>query len=51
MATYRYLFADLLTNTIIGELPLTGVSFGAGGGGYATPGNGANGIIIVRYAL
>ena len=27
MATYRYLFADLLTNTIIGELPLTGVSF------------------------
>ena len=28
MATYyRYLFADLLTNQIIGELPLTGVSF------------------------
>jgi hypothetical protein len=28
MATeYRYLFADLLTNEIIGELPLTGVSF------------------------
>lgn len=27
--TYRYLFADLLTNTIIGELPLTGVSFGS----------------------
>lgn len=25
--TYRYLFADLLSNTIIGELPLTGVSF------------------------
>jgi hypothetical protein len=25
--TYRYLFADLLTNDIIGELPLTGVSF------------------------
>jgi len=25
--TYRYLFADLLTNAIIGELPLTGVSF------------------------
>ena len=25
--TYRYLFADLLTNNIIGELPLTGVSF------------------------
>ena len=25
--TYRYLFADLLTNEIIGELPLTGVSF------------------------
>ena len=27
--TYRYLFADLLTNVIIAELPLTGVSFGA----------------------
>jgi hypothetical protein len=27
MATYRYLFADLLTNTIIGELPLTNVNF------------------------
>jgi hypothetical protein len=27
--TYRYLFADLLTNTIIGELPLTGVAFGS----------------------
>lgn len=26
-ATYRYLFADLLTNEIIAELPLTGVSF------------------------
>jgi len=25
--TYRYLFVDLLSNTIIGELPLTGVSF------------------------
>jgi hypothetical protein len=25
--TYRYLFADLLTNEIIGELPLTGVAF------------------------
>lgn len=25
--TYRYLFADLLTNEIIGELPLTAVSF------------------------
>jgi hypothetical protein len=25
--TYRYLFADLLTNSIIAELPLTGVSF------------------------
>ena len=25
--TYRYLFADLLTNTIIAELPLTGVAF------------------------
>ena len=25
--TYRYLFADLLTNEIIAELPLTGVSF------------------------
>ena len=25
--TYRYLFADLQTNTIIAELPLTGVSF------------------------
>lgn len=25
--TYRYLFADLLTNDIIAELPLTGVSF------------------------
>lgn len=28
MASYRYLTADLLTNTIIGELPLTGVSWG-----------------------
>ena len=28
MANYRYLTADLLTNTIIGELPLTGVSWG-----------------------
>jgi hypothetical protein len=29
MATqYRYLFADLLTNQVIAELPLTGVSFG-----------------------
>jgi hypothetical protein len=27
MAQYRYLFADLTTNQIIGELPLTGVSF------------------------
>jgi len=27
--TYRYLFADLLTNVIIAELPLTGVSFGS----------------------
>jgi hypothetical protein len=27
MTTYRYLFADLLTNEIIGELPITGVSF------------------------
>jgi hypothetical protein len=25
--TYRYIFADLLTNDILGELPLTGVSF------------------------
>ena len=25
--TYRYLFADLLTNEILAELPLTGVSF------------------------
>lgn len=25
--TYRYLFADLLTNQILGELPLTGVTF------------------------
>jgi hypothetical protein len=25
--TYRYLFADLLTNSILAELPLTGVSF------------------------
>lgn len=25
--TYRYLFADLLSNVVIGELPLTGVSF------------------------
>lgn len=25
--TYRYLFADLLTNSIIAELPLTGVTF------------------------
>jgi len=25
--TYRYLFADLLTNDILAELPLTGVSF------------------------
>ena len=27
MATYRYLFADLLTNNIIAELDMTGVSF------------------------
>jgi len=27
--TYRYLFADLLTNSIIAELPLTGVAFGS----------------------
>jgi hypothetical protein len=27
MAVYRYLFADLLTNQIIAELPITGVSF------------------------
>lgn len=27
MATYRYLFADLLTNTILAELPITGVNF------------------------
>lgn len=27
MTQYRYLFADLLTNSIIGELPLTGVNF------------------------
>lgn len=27
MTAYRYLFADLLSNVIIGELPLTGVSF------------------------
>ena len=27
MAQYRYLFADLLTNQVIGELPLTGVNF------------------------
>ena len=27
MAQYRYLFADLLSNTVIAELPLTGVSF------------------------
>jgi hypothetical protein len=27
--TYRYLLADLLTNTIIAELPLTGVAFGS----------------------
>ena len=27
--TYRYLFADLLTNVIIAELPLTEVSFGS----------------------
>jgi hypothetical protein len=25
--TYRYLLADLVTNEIIAELPLTGVSF------------------------
>jgi hypothetical protein len=25
--TYRYLFADLLTNNLLGELPITGVSF------------------------
>ena len=25
--TYRYLFADLLTNSVLAELPLTGVSF------------------------
>lgn len=27
MAQYRYLFTDLLSNTVIGELPLTGVNF------------------------
>jgi hypothetical protein len=27
MTQYRYLFADLITNQILGELPLTGVSF------------------------
>ena len=27
MTTYRYLFADLLTNSILAELPLTGVAF------------------------
>ena len=27
--SYRYLFADLLTNEILAELPLTGVSFGS----------------------
>lgn len=27
MTTYRYLFADLLTNEILAELPITGVSF------------------------
>lgn len=27
MANYRYLFADLLSNTILGELPMNGVSF------------------------
>jgi hypothetical protein len=25
--TYRYLFADLLTNDILAELPITGVAF------------------------
>jgi hypothetical protein len=25
--TYRYIFADLLTNAVLGELPITGVSF------------------------
>jgi hypothetical protein len=28
MATYRYLTTDLLTNTVIAELPLTGVTWG-----------------------
>jgi hypothetical protein len=27
VSSYRYIFADLLTNTILAELPLTGVSF------------------------
>lgn len=27
MATYRYLFADLLTNSVIGEFPITNVNF------------------------
>jgi hypothetical protein len=27
MTTYRYLFADLLTNAILAELPITGVNF------------------------
>lgn len=26
-SNYRYIFCDLLTNTVLGELPLTGVSF------------------------
>ena len=27
MTAYRYIFADLLTNVVIGELPLTGISY------------------------
>lgn len=27
MSVYRYIFADLLTNTVLGEYPLTGVTF------------------------
>ena len=27
MASYRYLFTDLLTNQVIGEIPITGVNF------------------------
>ena len=46
--TYRYLFADLLTNIVIGELPLTGGG-GGGGAGANAGGAGGSGYATVTY--